>query len=269
MAYQNPKPILFDEEAEESVVVSSDINDNAPQISDYSPHDDIYFVFIDVLGFSQTFDEHRKDTEKEFAKKYKDTFQYYSHLINICGFNNRSLNCGAGQTSDSLYFYTDRIDCLVRFLYLYLHFSLYAMTQDVFFRGGIAKGCLFIGQPYQFYGDSVIKAYLLESNIAKLPRIAIDKQTYDELKADSQATNLVDGKNGRYYLKPFSKVDPMDLFRILDINYKDTHEIGENEILRIKEIIIENRNRFEFNESNYQKYLYLLDELEKVFLAQE
>lgn len=189
MAYSNPIPEL-DDELDVSITESE---------SDYTQKDEVYFAFIDVLGFKKTFDDIKISKEKNSADKYRDVFNYYFALMNAAKFmeKGKSTGCYAGQTSDSLYFYTERPDYLMQFIKIFSHFSLYAMTQNVFFRGGIAKGSLYKKEKYQFYGDSVIGAYLIESNISKNPIITIDEKTHFDMNNISGYSEFVDTYQNR------------------------------------------------------------------------
>lgn len=255
MAYTNPIPILPDDiNPQSDTKAQNEIKENYPR------YDDVYFAFIDVLGFKQTFDDNRGDSNKEFAQGYEDVFKYYSQLLRNAKFSKVGIT-HAGQTSDSLYFYTDRIDFLAEFIKIYLHFSLYSMGRKVFFRGGIAKGCLFINEPYQFYGDCVIKAYLLEEKIAKLPRIAMDCETYEELKkTDIKDALIHDEKNGRYYLNPFVQTSRSELAFITNLDADDI-QLAKRE--DVEAHIVEGKKRFEFDEKNYQKYQFLYEQIKK------
>ncbi len=242
-----------------SVSLDDDISLTTIDSSEYVPHNNMYFAFVDVLGFQQTFDEHRNDKSTKFAERYQKVFGYFSRLMNRAKFmqgNGRDESiCAAGQTSDSLYFYTDRIDFLAAFVKIYSHFILYAMSQDVFFRGGISQGVLFINEPYQFYGDSVIKAFLMESTIAKLPRVAVDQKTYEELKP-ILGEHCFNNEKGRYYIVPFINIKIEDIREYYDSNFT-FEEIGEKQISDIEDNIERNHSRFEFIEGTYQKYEYL------------
>ena len=241
------------------VSLDDDISLNIADSPEYVPHNSIYFAFVDVLGFQQTFEEHRDDESTEFAKRYQNVFGYFSRLMNHAKFmqgNGRVENiCAAGQTSDSLYFYTDRIDFLAAFVKIYSHFILYAMSQDVFFRGGISQGALFVNKTYQFYGDSVIKAFLMESTIAKLPRVAVDKKTYEELKP-ILGEHCFNNDKGRYYIVPFINIKIEDIREYYDSSFT-FEEIGKKQISEIEVNIEKNHSRFEFVEGTYQKYEYL------------
>lgn len=252
MAYKNPVPTL-PSDTPKKVVMASEI------IEDYPMHEDVYFAFVDVLGFKQAFDENRKDPKKQFAKHYESVFKYYSQLMRNASFTKTNFS-KAGQTSDSLYFYTDRIDYLAEFIKIYLHFSLYAMSKNVFFRGGIAKGCLFVNEPHQFYGDCVIKAYLLEEKISKFPRVAFDQDTYLALKEVLGIENAMksDGKIGRFYLNPFVRIEKSELASITNLDISQIKTFKKKEILNNIEA---GKKRFEFDENNHPKYHFLEDEI--------
>ena len=234
MSYKNPVPGLPDDVSEGRRKQQGNLSEKG-----YPMYDNVYFAFIDVLGFRQTFDEHREDPKKQFASDYGDVFSYFSTLLQHSRLieqtqQRRATFPRAGQTSDSLYFYTDRPDHLAEFIKIYLHFSLYAMSQKVFFRGGIAKGSLFINQPHQFYGDCVIKAYLLESKIAKYPQIALDKDTYEALKDVPELSGaLREEKNlGRYYLEPFFRNTKKELTAITDLDSMEIRRAEKKAILK-------------------------------------
>ena len=251
MAYKNPVPTL----------TNASIGRAGEVIEDYPLHEDVYFAFIDVLGFKQAFDENREDPKKRFATKYESVFKYYSQLMRDAKFANSGIS-KAGQTSDSLYFYTDRIDFMAEFIKVYLHFSQYSMSQNVFFRGGIAKGCLFVNKPHQFYGDSVIKAYLLEEKISKFPRIAFDEETFKTLSCVPEIKDalVADPKSGRFYLTPFAEVSKNELASITRLDISQIRSIDRKKIVRY---INKGKAQFEFDERNYPKYQFLADELAK------
>lgn len=248
MAYENPVPTLD----EKSFYLDEEIE------SDYIRMEVVYFAFIDVLGFKKTFDDIRISGEETKADKFRSVFNYYFEVMNAAKFMERgeSTGCYAGQTSDSLYFYTDRRDFLLEFIKIFSHFNLYAMSQDVFFRGGIAKGKLYKKEKYQFYGDSVIYAYLLENVISKYPIIVIDEKTNSDMQCMAEYRAMVDNDKGRYYIKPF------ELLRKnikLDTNNFVQREIDEN---KIRENIENNRVLFEYDSKNYEKYVFLKKILE-------
>ena len=256
MAYKNPIPDLEDE---------LDVSKTESE-SDYVQIKEVYFAFIDVLGFKKTFDDIKISKELDTAEKYRDVFNYYFALMNAAKFmeKGKSTGCYAGQTSDSLYFYTNRQDYLMQFIKIFSHFSLYAMSKNVFFRGGIAKGSLYKKEKYQFYGDSVIGAYLIESNIAKNPIITIDEKTHDDMMDFSEYKDLVDVYQNRNYIKPFEFLNKKLAFDI-DENF-NLYEIDSKQI---EANIRNNKSAFEYDASNFSKYVFLLDRFEKSNSSQE
>lgn len=250
MAYSNPIPELEDE---------LDVLETETE-SDYVQMNEVYFAFIDVLGFKKTFDDIKISKEKEIADKYRDVFNYYFALMNAAKFmeKGKSTGCYAGQTSDSLYFYTERPDYLMQFIKIFSHFNLYAMSKNVFFRGGIAKGSLFKKEKYQFYGDSVIGAYLIENKISKNPIITIDEKTHTDMMKIAGYKELVDTYQNRHYLKPFKFFDKkmaLDIDEHFLLNEIDNAQIETN--------IRNNKAAFEYDADNFSKYVFLLGQFEK------
>lgn len=217
----------------------------------YQTNKNTYFVFIDVLGFKETYNFPKS------KNRFEKVFSTYLRFMDEAEFNIEGANTYYGQTSDSLYFYTTEIQKLIGFIKFFSYFNCIAMQNNVFFRGGIAKGELKTKNPYQFLGDSVIKAYLLESEIAKNPRIAIDKKSYEELKRNKDILEhiQVDKKNERYYLKLFVKnLKLATIFSsevdLEDIDY-DTIKRNINKCMKTNE----------FNDSIYRKYNFINDEI--------
>ena len=248
MSYSNPVPDL--EEISDGIS-----KENEP---DYVQMKEVYFAFIDVLGFKKTFDDIKISKKPNGTDKYREVFNYYFDLMNAAKFmeEGKSTGCYAGQTSDSLYFYTERADYLMKFIKIYSHFSLYAMSKDVFFRGGIAKGSLYKKKKYQFYGDSVIGAYLMESSISKNPIITVDEKTHSDMCEITEYNDFVDTCQERHYIKPFELLDKS---MVLDID--ETFILKEIDRIQIQHYIQENKNTFEYNDSVYGKYAFLSEQL--------
>ncbi len=72
-----------------SVLLDDNISLKASDSSEYVPHSNMYFAFVDVLGFQQTFEEHRNDETTEFAQRYQKVFGYFSRLMNNAKFMQR------------------------------------------------------------------------------------------------------------------------------------------------------------------------------------
>lgn len=222
----------------------------------YRDHKEIYFAFIDVLGFKALFNN------KDFSEKCEEVFGYYFRTIDQLIKKDLQRTTYAGQTSDSLYFYTDNINILSEYIKYFSHFYLYAMSRNVFFRGGIAKGNLKINREYQFYGKSVINAYLMECSIAKNPIIMIDKSTYDDLKKIDNYKRFKEkyiAGEGRHYINPFSCFENKNM---LDDDLQEFDGIISPSKNDIKDNITKGINEFEFDLKNYEKYRFLKEKLE-------
>lgn len=251
MTYKNPIPELKEQ---------PNLSFATETQTDYTQLNEVYFAFIDVLGFKNTFNDIKISKDEEIADKYREVFNYYFELMNAAKFieKGKDTGCYAGQTSDSLYFYTDRTDYLMEFLKIFSHFNLYAMSKNVFFRGGVSKGNLYKREKFQFYGDSVIGAFLLESNISKNPIVTIDEKTHNDMTNLPEYNELVEDSHGRHIIKPFYYLDKKicleidEKFLIKEINNKD-----------IKKNISKNMNVFEFDEKNYNKYAFLHKQISK------
>lgn len=259
MAYKNPIPSV-DAKGKANIEIKEKTTEESYE-NDYKKKQIVYFAFIDVLGFKKTFDDNRENDDDQFADKYRNVFNYYFELLNAAEFM-KNEESYIGQTSDSLYFYTTRVDILIEFLKLFTHFNLYAMAQNVFFRGGIAKGSLFIKENWQFYGDSVIYAYLIESSISKFPIIVVDEKTTEDITKEIMEKELLDkliAKKTRHYIKPFAFLE--NEFKLaIDKNFK----LKEIDKEKITKNIKDNLELFEYDVRNYEKYTFLCEELEKM-----
>ena len=238
MAYTNPKPSIDDEKLQVTSISDA---------VDYKELNPVYFAFIDVLGFQKAFDDMRLSKNDKTIKTYSNVFKYYFALMNSAQFMKNDC-CYAGQTSDSLYFYTTRSDFLWQFIKIISYFSLFAMSQNVFFRGGIAKGSLFVNQQYQYFGDSVINAYLLESKIAKNPVIYLDEKTFNDISHENEKENLITESGKRHYINPFYYIDKeakLDLAGGTNYNKINAVDVRKN--------IANNMQIFEFDDKKDRK----------------
>ena len=245
MSYKNPPVKLPDNQKIKNTVSTEDT------AKEYKELTSTYFAFIDVLGFKNSFNKKKPTIRK--------VFEYFNSLMDqMRCLKDDSDNCYAGQTSDSLYFYTTKLNYLICFINIFLHFNIYAMSENIFFRGGIAKGTLYISKPYQFYGDCVINSFLLEENIAQMPRIAIDKQTMSDLKGKIEDIWDINHEFHRNFLNMFSKVVLSDVRDYLDFPSANCKTIDMTLIKKAKDKIIKNIESLELDDKNYQKYCFLL-----------
>lgn len=224
----------------------------------YSDTGDVYFAFLDVLGFSELFSN--KDTRKEWADRYQKIFSKYFEIMyaskTIYSAVELAKNSYFGQTSDSLYFYTSEAHVMCEFIKLYAYFSLFAMENGVFFRGGISKGTLYVQQSYQYFGDCVINAYCLENGISKNPIVIVDTNAYDDLKVHLDNPKyekllLHDKYTARRFIDPFFYMGREVDFELDGVICE---KIGQKNIY---DVITDNMVKYEYNEKTYSKYLFL------------
>ena len=138
------------------------------------------------------------------------------------------------------------------------------MSKNVFFRGGIAQGKLTRNRSYQFYGDSVIKAYLLESVIAENPVIYIDTKTregilsYLKKEEDfSEEASFIATDNKRYYIKPFYEIHEEDIVG----NFAGNVNLRKCNLTNIQKVLERNKALFEYHPKTFYKYTFLEKEL--------
>ena len=245
--YKNSPPTL-DDETIPSIISNS-----------YTDFENIYFAFIDVLGFKNNY-----MNETGNIDTYKNIFSFYFDLMGSTKFmSSNPKDSYIGQTSDSLYFYTKRQDYLVEFILLFSYFNVYAMTKDVFFRGGISKGNLSYKENHQFFGDSVIHAYLMESNVAQTPRIVIDEATYQDIKSEDNFDKIINSDNGRYYLEPFAYFELKDYIdSLIMVNNIDLSNWKVDKSI-ISQNILDQKHDFEWDNKNFGKYTFLENKLRK------
>lgn len=119
---------------------------------------------------------------------------------------------------------------------------------------------MFVKQPHQFYGESVIYSYLLESVISRFPIIVIDENTYAAIK-DYPKTDLLakKDKNDRYYLNIFAPLQSEFFMEFRDETFT-SQKIDMDQVLKN---IIQNRKKFKYDANNYEKYGFLIEEYQK------
>lgn len=250
---------------------------------EYKEFPNMYFVFIDVLGFKKTIDEHRdamyrekdKTCSGEFEEKYKNIFCKYFDFVDILGKEISNDAFYTGQISDSLFFYTSNIGVLSQYIDILLNFLLYAMSEGVFLRGGITKGRLYVDRNHknQYYGDCVAYAYLLESSVAKYPRIMVDTQTYQDLSEAYEKVSKdefqkranifktkADKNVGRQWLNNFYCLENQSIY----LRDKQNRELKDL-CLEINKSIDLNIEKKEFENSTYEKYISIKKEFDETY----
>lgn len=243
-SYTNPIPTLDDFKTQ-NIAINS-----------YTDFSDMYFAFIDVLGF--------KNNYVLQVEEYKELFSFYFDLMANTNFMKHNAdNSYVGQTSDSLYFYTNRLDYLTEFILLFSFFNIYAMSKNIFFRGGISKGKLSYKEKHQFFGNSVIGAYSIESSISQVPRIVIDNATYQDIVHEDNFNKILKSENERFYIEPFAYFILKDHIDSILTMYGIEFSNLKLDKMQIYKNILKQKKEFEYDNKNYYKYTYLQNKFEK------
>lgn len=148
-------------------------------------------LFLDILGYSNLITSCKgSQAENCYLDKVYKLMTTLSRFIEKrnASIDNRNDNLHLSRFksllfSDNILFfapYEDKLDMsnlYINLLYGLSEFLVQYPKDDIFLRGGISTGSLFYDEKLHFvFGSGLVKAYFLESNIAKYPRIVIDKE---------------------------------------------------------------------------------------------
>lgn len=132
-------------------------------------------LFLDILGFKQLVFENRQDiildvlkTAQEFHKR--EPFSL-SETMRVSAFSDHILISDVPGTSKEGFVFIMKYAAFLWWLFI---------AKGVLVRGGISVGNLYHEQGIVF-GDSLIEAFSIESDIAIYPRIVITEDVYDGL----------------------------------------------------------------------------------------
>ena len=140
----------------------------------------------------------------------------------------------------------------------------YAFSQGELVRGAITKGDFFINDTF-VYGEALCKAYRMETNFAKYPRIIIDPcifpngiLPYISTGVHGTRMNLIiRDKDGMYYLNIFNFME----------KYFSQDEFKEI-LPKIKEAIVHGySDSFNANEAVLSKYIWLAEKFNEFYDA--
>lgn len=168
-------------------------------------------LFLDILGYSDLI-AGCKDSQAEnyYLDKIHSLMSSLSEYIEKRNADidqqNNNMNLSRFKSllfSDNILFfapYEDEIDMsnlYMNLLYGLSTFLVQYTKEDIFFRGGIAKGNLFYDEKLHFvFGSGLVKAYSLESKVARYPRIVID----EELNPSPILVGIVQDEEKTWYL---------------------------------------------------------------------
>jgi hypothetical protein len=84
-----------------------------------------------------------------------------------------------------------------------------ALEEGYFMRGGLCRGLLYHDEEMVF-GEAFIKAYRLETNVARYPRIMVTKQVYDEAVGSNLGgyfrAHLLQAEDGPYFVHVLEEI---------------------------------------------------------------
>ena len=132
-----------------------------------------YICYIDVLGYKQLLLERG---ELPFLKTIDKVFKQ-AHEFLISGSGSFRDNCYIKVFSDNIIIaidYSLGVNELIMFSsYIAIFQRLLMLEHNIFIRGAITAGSLYINEKY-VYGSGLIRAYELENEVAIYPRIILD-----------------------------------------------------------------------------------------------
>lgn len=217
-----------------------------------------YVAFLDILGFKEhlkrnscetiysIFDVLRNKTRKQLNLNgvQIEAYEYIKYTI----------------LSDSIIVYIDAsIDDSFATLVdvcSSLQKALATRDEPILMRGGIAKGDLFYENDI-IYGEGLVKAYLLESNLAKYPRIVFSGETLAAGRENTIYTfTELDGLSRIYKTDD----DYLHYVEYLDVCFADVND-GVRYYDRLLELCRFYLNK-EIDHSLREKYLWLQRKIE-------
>jgi hypothetical protein len=147
-------------------------------------YDDRYVTYMDILGFKSLVQ--RIPSEPTLYDEAVKAFNVLETELNV-RLDLATTNYAFRKQiiSDGIVMSSDNTGAGLQFLVLAIEYLSVALLRlGMFTRGGLAKGKLHHDDKIIF-GEGFLAAYFLESQIAKYPRIIVDKTVYDDISAYS------------------------------------------------------------------------------------
>ena len=150
-------------------------------------------AFIDILGASAMIKDKPDETLNIVHKRYEQSIEFYEQAF---GKLKSALNVRI--FSDNIVLFCDckkipAIEALKIITMLTSIIQINFLNDDILLRGGITKGDFF-ADDIMIWGNALVKAYDIESNIAIYPRIVIDP----DLIADTKLFLTQDEKTAKF-----------------------------------------------------------------------
>ena len=217
-----------------------------------------FVAFLDILGFK----EHLKKNSCETVYSIFDVLRNKTHKqLNLNGVQIKAYEyIKYTILSDSIIVYIDASvdDAFATLVDVCssLQKALANRDEPILMRGGIAKGSLFYENDI-IYGEGLVKAYLLESNLAKYPRIIFSGET------------LAAGRENTIYtfteLDGLSRIYETDDDYLHYVDYLDACFADTNDSVRYYDRLLELCKSYLNKEIDHplrEKYLWLQRKIE-------
>jgi hypothetical protein len=208
--------------------------------------EDRYCAFIDILGF------------KELVSGIRNgdvNFETIKGLLKQIHQPHDPTFVGTGDTDFQVQSISDAVVLSTRYTVTGLailfdtieRLSLALLQEGYFTRGGLCRGLLY-HDPQMVFGEALIQAYRMESEIAKYPRILLTKDVVDGAKGNNLPgyfnAHIRQSDDGPFYLHVLSDLE--SIIGMIDRRQPDTKEPTPN-LSRFE--AIRNRIQERFSES--------------------
>lgn len=171
-------------------------------------YEDRYCAFIDILGFSQLVGELRNDPSRFVEIQQLLASIHEPPKFQVNAGRKQQSDLQAQSISDAIAISTNANDAgLVALIFTVGQLVRRLLRQGYFARGAICKGRLYHDQK-TIFGEALIRAYTLESEVARYPRIMIAKEVVDDAhgyvihRVDQYIERGDDGPNFLHVLRP-------------------------------------------------------------------
>lgn len=156
------------------------------------------------------------------------------------------------------------MSCLLEEANFLSHAMIKFISEGFAVRGGMTVGSYYLdndlnGTPHNLFGPAYQRAYILESQIAKYPRIVVDKAVIDSLRQSSgqeyDANDMCEEMQAVFSLGEDGELF-IDYLKVHEDNYHDAEDVPR--FLRIhKEFIESGLTRFASQPHTAEKYVWL------------
>lgn len=189
-------------------------------------------AFIDILGFKDIVkanDKSKNDDiifelqlalEQAFKKSITTNRQWLANLVKL---DNDLLKdkLKHKQFSDNIYIsfdfkddYSDYELAVYMVTNIAAHYQRIMLTKGFYVRGGIATGTVYFDD-YMIFSTALIKAYEIESKIAKYPRIVIDEGVIKKLNKISKQ-NIIRTQCPKLIVKDWANISFLNPFKLVE-----------------------------------------------------